>query len=411
MSARSELIKGWCPGALRPMQSGDGFIIRVRPRIGRVSAEQLETLGEVSARFGDGDLYLTNRANVQIRGVSDLDRNAALEFLSVAKLVDTDPRVESIRNIIIEPAIVPESLAEMAVTLAETLEEMLAATPALHELPGKFGVSIQIGPIIDQHTISDITFSIQTGRIIMVLEGASGCGVSFANVEAAAEGFSNTAIAFLRLQRAWPDMRRMRDAVSGFGADAVASEAEVSLAPHGIPLCEAPAPVGDRGGAFGIAFLFGEIKQAATRLITAFMRSEAIRCAAVSAHRALVFRVDAQQRAALQKLAMEIHGITDPSDFLLRIHTCAGAPSCSRAAVEARRDAQSVLEALRGVSSFSGHVHISGCEKRCAYSGPAAITVIGNASGSYDVNGAAHRRGGVRPVQLAGAVAELARAS
>ena len=23
-------IKGWCPGALRPMQSGDGLVVRVR---------------------------------------------------------------------------------------------------------------------------------------------------------------------------------------------------------------------------------------------------------------------------------------------------------------------------------------------------------------------------------------------
>ena len=24
-------IKGWCPGALRPMLSGDGLVVRVRP--------------------------------------------------------------------------------------------------------------------------------------------------------------------------------------------------------------------------------------------------------------------------------------------------------------------------------------------------------------------------------------------
>ena len=30
--------KGWCPGALRPMESGDGLIARIRPRGGRLSA-------------------------------------------------------------------------------------------------------------------------------------------------------------------------------------------------------------------------------------------------------------------------------------------------------------------------------------------------------------------------------------
>ena len=32
-------IKGWCPGALRPMQSGDGLVVRVRPFGGRVLIE------------------------------------------------------------------------------------------------------------------------------------------------------------------------------------------------------------------------------------------------------------------------------------------------------------------------------------------------------------------------------------
>ena len=33
-------IKGWCPGALRPMQSGDGLVVRIRPRGGRLSPAQ-----------------------------------------------------------------------------------------------------------------------------------------------------------------------------------------------------------------------------------------------------------------------------------------------------------------------------------------------------------------------------------
>ena len=32
--------KGWCPGALRPMRSGDGLIVRLRPSCGELSAAQ-----------------------------------------------------------------------------------------------------------------------------------------------------------------------------------------------------------------------------------------------------------------------------------------------------------------------------------------------------------------------------------
>ena len=33
-------IKGWCPSALRPMLSGDGLVVRLRPRGGRLSSAQ-----------------------------------------------------------------------------------------------------------------------------------------------------------------------------------------------------------------------------------------------------------------------------------------------------------------------------------------------------------------------------------
>ena len=39
MSARSSkpVVQGWCPGAHRPMMSGDGLVVRVRPRLGFVA--------------------------------------------------------------------------------------------------------------------------------------------------------------------------------------------------------------------------------------------------------------------------------------------------------------------------------------------------------------------------------------
>ena len=36
MTATTHLRKGWCPGALRPMQSGDGLLLRVQAEGGFV---------------------------------------------------------------------------------------------------------------------------------------------------------------------------------------------------------------------------------------------------------------------------------------------------------------------------------------------------------------------------------------
>ncbi|MGX1077699.1 sulfite reductase beta subunit-like hemoprotein [Bradyrhizobium elkanii] len=43
-------VKGWCPGALRPMRSGDGLVVRIRPRAGRLDAAQAAGIAELAAR-------------------------------------------------------------------------------------------------------------------------------------------------------------------------------------------------------------------------------------------------------------------------------------------------------------------------------------------------------------------------
>ena len=41
-------IKGWCPGALRPMTSGDGLILRVRPPLSRLAPAQARGLAALA---------------------------------------------------------------------------------------------------------------------------------------------------------------------------------------------------------------------------------------------------------------------------------------------------------------------------------------------------------------------------
>ena len=59
-----------CPGALRPWPADDGLLVRLRLVGGRLPLPSLERLLQVSERFADGHIYLTNRANVQLRGLS-----------------------------------------------------------------------------------------------------------------------------------------------------------------------------------------------------------------------------------------------------------------------------------------------------------------------------------------------------
>ncbi len=71
VTAAPETRVGWCPGALRPMPSRDGLIVRVKPRGATLSPAQAIGIAAAASTFGNGALDLTSHANLQIRGASD----------------------------------------------------------------------------------------------------------------------------------------------------------------------------------------------------------------------------------------------------------------------------------------------------------------------------------------------------
>ena len=94
-------IRGWCPGAHRPMQSVDGLVVRVRPPLGALNADQARGLADLSDRFGNGLIDLTNRANLQLRGVTQAGHAPLLSELERLRLLD-DSITEGRRNIVID---------------------------------------------------------------------------------------------------------------------------------------------------------------------------------------------------------------------------------------------------------------------------------------------------------------------
>jgi precorrin-3B synthase len=165
-------IKNWCPGALRPMQSGDGLVVRVRPRGSRLSPTQAKGIAETSAKHGNGLIDLTARANVQLRGVRDDSHEALVGDLKALGLVDHDIAGESRRNIVVTPFRDGRYGLETA-ELAAALETLLERGP---ELPGKFGFAIDTGPApVLAETSADIRLERDaSGILILRADGAKG---------------------------------------------------------------------------------------------------------------------------------------------------------------------------------------------------------------------------------------------
>jgi precorrin-3B synthase len=75
--------------------------------------------------------------------------------------------------------------------------------------------------------------------------------------------------------------------------------------------------------------------------------------------------------------------IIDPCDPLLQIEACPGAPGCRSTALDTRGDGRRIAGLLARFG-FVGTVHVSGCSKGCAKSGPADLVLVGS-EGRYGV--------------------------
>ncbi|MEG1043019.1 MAG: precorrin-3B synthase, partial [Pseudomonas sp.] len=68
-SPPSALRPSACPGLWRIVQALDGGISRIKLDGGRLSAAQARAVAEAAERYAGGVIEVTNRSNLQIRGI------------------------------------------------------------------------------------------------------------------------------------------------------------------------------------------------------------------------------------------------------------------------------------------------------------------------------------------------------
>jgi len=131
----------------RPWQAEDGLLVRIRLMGGRLSTTALQRLSEVSHQHADGRIYLTRRANLQLRGLpgdgSGLPAAVATALESTG-LIPTRTH-ELVRNVLASPQTgLAGGRADLRPTLAR-LDTLLCANPCLGLLPGRFLFTLDDG--------------------------------------------------------------------------------------------------------------------------------------------------------------------------------------------------------------------------------------------------------------------------
>jgi len=355
--AASFEVKGWCPGALQPMPSGDGLLVRVRPWCGAFERDAVRALADIAERLGNGHVDLTRRANLQIRGVRERDVPELQRVLRQHGLLDRDPAIEAGRNVMVSPLAGLDPAERDVRPIARELVELLAADPALRGLSPKFGFLVDGGGAV----------SIAAERADVALVAANG---SIA-VARGGEWLGTTT----------PDKAARIAQALARGETPALGKIEA------LPRATSTRPLGPLAcGAVGVAAPFGRLEAWQLRKLADMAESD-IR---LSPWRAVYFK----------GVVQEIGLIVDAGNPLLRIDACPGAPACASSSVDTR-----ALAAAIAARRPTGTVHVSGCAKGCARSAPADLVLVGE-GGRYGVvrNGTARDRA-ERTVDAAEAVA------
>ncbi|SEF37346.1 precorrin-3B synthase [Amycolatopsis pretoriensis] len=334
-----------CPGVFAPHDAADGPLARVRLPGGAVSAAQLRALADCAEACGDGDLHLTSRGNVQLRGVT---RPGLAARLTDAGLLPS-PSHERVRNVLASPLSgVRGGLADVR-GLARDLDAVLCATPELASLPGRF------------------LFAFDDGRGDVAGEGADVCW--------RATGSSEGTLLLAGGDTGRPVTR----------ADAVAVLAEVALeflrvrgsawrvaelddpAWRGTPVPRLPAdiPAGliESGGGFAAVVKprFGQLSAAQARALAGFGPA----------------LVTPWKSVVLPDVPADVFERLGFGGAELGTSACIGRPGCAKSRADVRADA---------VFRPGLRVHFSGCERRCGKPSQSHVDVVAEAGG-YRIDG------------------------
>ncbi|WP_246004261.1 nitrite reductase [Nocardioides marmoriginsengisoli] len=136
-----------CPGALRPWPAEDGGLVRLRVVGGRIALAGLRELAAVSARYGDGNVHLTGRANLQVRALPLEDGALPAEVVEAITATGLlpHPSHELVRNVMVSPLSgISGGVADQQ-PVARAFDELLCADTALSRLPGRFLVVLDDG--------------------------------------------------------------------------------------------------------------------------------------------------------------------------------------------------------------------------------------------------------------------------
>ncbi|MDO9619405.1 MAG: precorrin-3B synthase [Pseudomonas sp.] len=392
-----------CPGLLRIVPALDGGICRVKLAGGVLSSQQARAIAEAAERCASGVLELTNRSNLQIRGVLPGQQAELIERLLAAGLGPSSPAADDIRNLLLSPAAGLDSHALLDTRpLTSALLDLLQSTPALHGLSAKFAIQLDGGEALAmlEHP-HDIWLSALPGTPARLAFGLAGCPtdkpLGVVDIGQAVPLVEQLLRLFLDL--AGNEHSRMRQLLSVIPAHQLLQQLQTRLpfALQAVPLSWQRTSIHPHP-ALGIypqqqaglcmvaaSSRLGRINAAQLRALTELAEQYGDASLRLTPWQGLLLpNIPEPSADKLLHTLAELGLLIDAQEPLSNLIACTGSAACAKGLADSKADALRLAERLR-TSTARPHVHLSACPRSCAAAHTAPFTLLASSAGHYQL--------------------------
>jgi ferredoxin-nitrite reductase len=397
-----------CPGLFSPTSAQDGILSRIRVPGGILSGVQCEAIATLSDQYGNGLVQVTNRANLQLRGLETKLPSDALGQLQAVALAAPVPELDGIRNVMISPTagIDPQALLDTR-PLVQEWNRTLISRPDFAVFSPKFSVCFDGGEGVGvgdrPHDIALIATKIE-GRLQFRLhlsmgergEAPQDVGVSVKEGDAIA---LLTALAevyrdYILQQSSHRKPPRLRMLLKDWGVERYLKTVRQQI---NLPLKTEtknwhrlnPIPYAHLGihpqrqtdlSYVGIGLPLGQLQTQQLRALAHLSAQYGDGSLRLTPWQTVIIPNVLTAQGAQVQQQIEVVGLqtcaTHPSSAMV---ACSGTSGCSAAVADTQRHAQ-VLMAHLGRSLVLDcpiNIHFSGCDKSCAQHQAGDITLVG----------------------------------
>ncbi len=390
-----------CPGALQYAQMRDGRMIRLRFPGGELTSSQLHCLARLSQENGNGLLDLTNRANLQIRGLHSLSQDWLTDLLQQENILADALWADRLRNIMADPL---REKTDNGITdtsgLARQLDKLLQQTASLKDMSAKFCFIIDNGSSFhiagQPHDLALTAINKRNALRYRLSVAGTPMDLSVSPHEVAP--FLVKIAKYICRSHHAP--KRGADILRRLGKEKLASEIrkffptchedtepvpqqQATTPPIGIISQHDPALT-----SIGLGVPVSRLSAKQLALLGDWAKIYGNGTVRLSPWQIIyITDIPKQDSAEVSRLA-ENHGFVTGSAFLqAQVYACSGSSGCPRTEAACKEDGRALskrLNALRLQDTLAApvKVHLSGCKRGCGFGKKADIVALAQTDGS-----------------------------